>query len=131
VKATVPLFEGGTRQARLKETASRVREVESALHDVERHTEAKILTSGEVVKRAEALLQQNEADLRVAQEELALAKRKFRNGNGNSLDLTNAEVQLALLKDDKDEAIAFYFLAKVDQARAVGRVVEFLNVNTK
>ncbi len=131
VKATVPIFEGGTRQARLKETASRVREIESTLHDVERHTEARILTSGEVVKRAEAFLQQKDADMSVALEELALAKRKFHNGNGNSLDLTNAEVQLALLKDDNDEAIAFYFLAKVDQARAIGRVADFLFDNTK
>ena len=131
VKATVPLFEGGARQAHIKETESRVRENESALKDVKRHAEAKILTSSEVVKRAQALLIQMDADISVAQEEYTLAKRKLRNGNGNSLDLTKAEVQLALRKDEKGEAVAFYFLAKVDQARANGRVKDFLSSNTK
>lgn len=127
VRATIPFFEGGTRQARIKETESVVREQESRFQDVKIQTNAKIMTDVEMVKRSIALMEQKEAEFAVAKEELGIAWQKFNSGAGHNLNLTKAQVRLTVAGDEQDEAIALYILSHVNLARDLGRVEQLFS----
>lgn len=129
VQATIPIFEGGLRPARVKEAESRTRESESILKDTRQQTQALITARQQTLEQAKVLLAQKDAEIEVGREELVLAKQRFFAGHGSSAELTNAKVRAAFLEDQKDEAVAYYILAKIDLARASGQVERFLMEN--
>ncbi len=126
VEATIPIFEGGSQQARLKENESALKISQTQLQRMERDLQAQFSTQQAIVSQAQALLQENDSRIAVAAEELQLMRGRFNSGNGSSLDVTSAELNLKLAQDQKDEATAFYVLAKVNLARSLGKVEQFL-----
>jgi outer membrane protein TolC len=126
ISATIPIFEGGSQQARLKENESALKISQTQLQRMERDLQAQFSTQQAIVSQAQALLQENDSRIAVAAEELQLMRGRFNSGNGSSLDVTSAELNLKLAQDQKDEATAFYVLAKVNLARSLGKVEQFL-----
>ena len=57
-----------------------------------------------------------------AEEELRLAKERFRVGAGTQLDRITAEVNLASARAEKVQAVCDYLIARVQLGRAVGRL---------
>ncbi|MEZ4388660.1 MAG: TolC family protein [Candidatus Krumholzibacteriia bacterium] len=57
-----------------------------------------------------------------AEEELRLAKERFRVGAGTQLDRITAEVNLASAKADEVQSVCDYLIARVQLYRAVGRL---------
>ncbi len=57
-----------------------------------------------------------------AEEELRLAKERFRVGAGTQLDRITAEVNLATAKADEVQAVCDYLISRVQLYRAVGRL---------
>lgn len=57
-----------------------------------------------------------------AEEELRLAKERFRVGAGTQLDRITAEVNLASARADEVQAVCDYLIARVQLYRAVGRL---------
>lgn len=119
---SLPLFEGGRRTSRVQEAASRVRESQAALDDTQRHLEATALRAINSVDEAQALVQATEEQTAVAARQLALARHRLSTGLGSAFEVTQAQTQLALAKDQHHEALATYALAGVQLAHAMGRV---------
>lgn len=126
VSATIPIFEGGLRQAKLKESESAVKISEAQLQSVKRNVQARISTQQAIVAQAEALVKENENNVAVAKEEVRLVRSKFNSGNGSPLDVTSADVNLKFAQDQKEEAQAYYVMAKINLARSLGSVEQFL-----
>ena len=125
VAASIPFFEGGLRQAKLKQSESEVKISQAQLENIERQTQAQLASQYAVLSQAEAFLKQNENEMFVAQEEFHLAQERFQSGSGNNLDLSAAQVNVIFARDQRDEAIAYYFMAQMNIARSLGRVEEF------
>lgn len=121
-QASVPIFEGGRRAFRMKEASSRVRESEASLDDAQRQAEAEVLSAIASVHQAQALVQAAEDATAVSSKQLALARHRLRTGLGSDFELTQAQTQMALSRDQQHEAFAAYDLAHVQLAHAMGRV---------
>ncbi len=119
---SIPIYQGGWREAQLKEATSRIREGEARLSDAEHTTEAKILSAQESLKQATAALQAAEADRVAAQKQLSISRSRFQTGLGTDLEVVEATTQLALIQDRHAEAEANFQLAQVNLAHAMGRL---------
>ncbi|MCB9772118.1 MAG: TolC family protein [Candidatus Omnitrophica bacterium] len=125
VAASIPFFEGGIRQAKLKQSESEVKISQAQLENIERQVRAQLASQYAILSQAEVFLKQNENEMSVAQEEFQLAQKRFYSGSGNNLDLSAARVNVIFARDQRDEAIAYYFMAQLNIARSLGRVEEF------
>ncbi|MCB9757317.1 MAG: TolC family protein [Candidatus Omnitrophica bacterium] len=126
ITASIPLFEGGLRQAKLKESESAVRISQIQLQNVERHVKAKFAGQHAILAQANSFVQESQRNIVVALAELRLVRSKYQSGIGSSLDVTSAEVRALAAEDQKDESQAYYFLTRIHLARLLGRVEQFL-----
>lgn len=126
VSASIPIFEGGLRQAKLKESESAVKIAEAQLQSVHRNIRAKVSTQQAILAQALALVKENENNVAVAEEEGRLVRSQFNAGNRSPLDVTSSELNLKIAQDQRDEALAYYLMSKINLARSLGRVEQFL-----
>lgn len=126
ISASIPLFEGGLRQAKLKESESDVRISQIQLQNVERQVKAKFAGQHVILLQAKAFIEESERNIDVALAQLRLMRGKYQSGVGSSLDVSSAEVRVLSALDQKDEAQAYYFLTKIHLARLLGSVEQFI-----
>ncbi len=122
IQASVPLFEGGNRNARINKAKSRLRANQAQLEDTKRQITASILNQQEMIKQAQSLLEQRRSELTFAQKKIDLARVRLDNGIGNDQDLKTAEALLAANEDKKEEAIAVLLTARINLAHARGKI---------
>jgi outer membrane protein len=121
-QVSVPLFEGGNRQKRVKEAEHQVQESRTQLEDTRIQTEAKAKSAAESVKSSRVGVDSRQTALQVADKELALAQQKLRLGVGTDLELIEQEAKDAQARDDWEEAVATYQMARVTLAQALGKM---------
>ncbi len=126
VAASIPIFEGGLRQANLHISESALRVSQVHLQDEKRTLQAKLTSQYESLMQAQASVAESQKNLIVADEELALIRSKYRFGNASSLDVSSADINWQFAQDQKQEALAFELLAKINFARLLGNVEQFL-----
>ncbi len=127
VMASVPIWEGGLRSSRIKETQSQVKEKEINLKDVQRRQEANVLSAIETIKQAKAFVRQRESELKVAHEQIKIAQQRLGSGIGSDLELADSLAQQLSANDQKEDAAATYLMAQINLAHALGRIDYFLN----
>lgn len=128
VQASMPIFEGGLRQSRLKETQSRIKETQATLKDTQIHIEADVFKAKEMVKQAKTLLKEANENLNVAKQEFDLAKRRLNKGIGSELELMDAFAELALARDQKKEVMATYQMAQINLTHALGTIDQLVTI---
>ncbi|MBI5023626.1 MAG: TolC family protein [Candidatus Omnitrophica bacterium] len=127
VQASVPVFEGGLRQAKIQEAESRLKESRAVAADARLQVETTILTAAETVHEISALVEARTAMVEVAEQYLEQARQRAQNGSASALDLTDAIAQRESAVYDRQAAQAAYVIARVNLARAMGDVQILVN----
>lgn len=127
VQASIPVFEGGLRQAKIQEAESRLKESEAVAVDARLQVEAAILSTAEAVHEASALLEAKEAVVEVAGQYLEQTRQRVQNGSASALDLTDAVAQRESAVYACQAAQAVYVIARINLARAMGDVQTLVN----
>ena len=117
---TWPLFDGLRREARLAEQGASVREATVRTRDLEEQVRAEVeaalldLDSG----REQVVVALDR--LRLADEEVAQAAERFRNGVAGNIEVINAQLSLLRARDAEIDARFAVAAARVALARATG-----------
>ncbi len=126
LQATIPIWEGGLRKERVKETESRLKESQIQLEKIKRETQARWMTALETIQQAQAFKNQADIQLRLAERQLLLSYKKFKMGNGSRLELLqswSAKMQAHALQAD---SVSAYQSAQVNLAHAMGMLQELV-----
>lgn len=119
---SVPIFDGGGREGRISESRSRVRQEQIRGRDVEQQVTLEVrdalLTLGST--RQQVLVARE--GLRLALQELELARERFAVGVANSVEVTNAQASVARARDNVVDALSNFNSARINLARAKGRI---------
>jgi outer membrane protein TolC len=121
-QASLPLWEGGQRRARARETESQAAESRARLEDAERRTKFAIASAGESLSRARIALAARRSARSAADERRRLARERSSAGVGSSSDVLEAEAHAARARDQEAAARADWVLAQVNLAKALGRI---------
>ncbi len=122
VQASVPIWEGGLRHARIKEMESEIKEHQANLEDKQRHIAAAILNAKQYLRQSEMTLKAKKLETHQVDEELKLAKERFLSGIGSNWELINALTQQVLVYDQGDDAVAAHLMAQINLAHAMGQL---------
>ena len=122
----IPVFDGGRRDARRAEQVSAKRQEEIKAKDFGRQVELDIrLARGEVIG-AEGQVAVAELGLKLSQQEVEQAERRYRAGVAPSIELVDAKTRFARAQDNRILALYQYNLARVDLATAMGALHRIL-----
>jgi outer membrane protein len=123
VQATVPLYEGGTTQARVREAEARKRLAEAELE--KKHRELEQLARAAYLDMATAPQRSRAADrqLDASEQSRDAMKKGYGLGVVTIVDLLNAEKQLSEARKAQREARYSYFLARSSLYLQTGRLI--------
>jgi outer membrane protein len=126
VQVRIPVFDGGRRDARRAEGASQMRQEKIRTRDLREQVELEIRLALESLQSAEAQVTTAREGLRLAENELAQAQRRYKAGVANSVEVTDAQTRLERARDNQVNALFAHNLARLDLGSAVGVVDRYL-----
>jgi len=118
----VPLFDGGRRDARRAESASRYRAEKARSNDLKEQIDLDVRLALDSLASAEDEVTVSEEGLQLAENELAQARRRYDAGVTNGVEVTDAQTRLERARDNQTAALYNYNVARIDLAQAMGRV---------
>lgn len=122
---TLPLFTGGQLSGRIAEADARKSEARAALSDAQQQVELDVRTALERLSESAAEEDAAEQSLALAQRELEMSRDRYAQGAGDSVELVEAQAELARARNAQVSALARYHSSRVNYAAAVGRALEF------
>jgi outer membrane protein TolC len=123
VTLSVPVFDGGRRGARRAEAAAGMRMEALRSKDVREQVELEVRLALDLLQSADAQVAAAEEGLKLAEDELAHAERRYRAGVGASIEVTDAQTRLERARDNRIAALFAHNSARIDLSAALGRQV--------
>lgn len=124
VSLRVPIFDGGRREARRAEVGVLERQERLRATDLAKQVQLEVRISFNNLQSAREQIATARQGLRLSENELAQAQRRFAAGVSNSLELTDAQTRLARARDNHLAALYQFNLARIDLAAATGSIQE-------
>lgn len=121
---SLPLFEGGRTQARVRGSASQVREQEAVLDDTLRQQRARIWNARDSARSAWDGVRAQKEDWDAASQQWTLMERRRKLGTASRQDVIEATAALAAAKDRYEDLLSLYHMALVSLAHDLGRMEE-------
>ena len=122
VSMTVPVFDGGRRDARRAETLTRLEQERIRSQDLRQQVELEVRTSFDNLLSAEEQVGVAGEGLRLAQAELEQAQRRYRAGMTTSLEVTDAQTRLERARENRITALFVHSRAKIDLGQFMGTI---------
>ena len=122
VLLSIPLFDGGQREGRISEQRSLVRLESLRTRDVERQIGLEVRDALLTMESTQQQVAVAKKGLRLAFQELHLARRRFAVGLATNIEVTDAQTRVAQARDNLIEALFNFNASRVDLARAQGRL---------
>jgi outer membrane protein TolC len=119
---SIPIFDGGQREARISESRSQMRQEMIRMKDVLDQVTLEINDALLTLESAREQVSVAKEGIRLALTEVELAEERFRVGVVTSIEVTNAQTSLERARDSMIEALFKFNAARVSLARAQGRL---------
>lgn len=126
LRYTLPLFDGFRISSNQRESLARVRSQEYRVRNLELVISSEVRLANQDARSRFAQVSVAERGLHLAQDELALAQRRYGEGVADNREVVEAQNRLALASDNLVEAVYQYNLSRLDLARARGEVRSIL-----
>jgi outer membrane protein TolC len=131
VSLSVPLFDGLRTQANKRVALAQVRAQEFRLRSLELLISSELRLAAQDARSRFAQVEVAERSLRLAQDELELARRRYEQGVADNREVVEAQNRFAQASDNRVEAVYQYNLSRLELARAKGDVRGILSEKTE
>lgn len=122
VLMTVPIFDGGSREGRISESRSLVRQEKIKTQDIQYQVSLEVRDAMLTLNSSRQQVVVAEQGLKLALTELALSRERFAVGVATNLEVTDAQTRVAQARDNIIEALFRYNGSRINLARAQGRL---------
>jgi len=122
VAVSVPIWEGGSQQANLKEAKEKITESQENLLDATQQAQVNIAKARVAIEEADDLRRAKVQEKLTARRAMRIAFHAQEIGTDTVLQVMQAKADLALAEDDYNEAQAAWVMAHIDLLHAQGRL---------
>ncbi len=122
VTMKLPIFDGGRRDARRSEALSLLKTDEIKTADFQKQVELEIRLAMESLESAAGQARVAEEGLKLSEQELAQARRRYQAGVASSVEVTDAQTRLERARDNRIAALYQHNLARIELATAMGAI---------
>ena len=123
---SIPLYQGGLRESRIREASANLRESELRLEQLRRDQEAAVLSALAALKQTAESQQAARADLAQSKATANVSEARQQTGLGSQLEVTEARREMTAAQERVDQADAAYRLAWVNLEHRLGRMQAWL-----
>jgi len=120
------VFDGGKRDARRAESASAWRSEKIRTADLRDQVDLEVRLALDALRSSDAQVQTAEEGLKLSENELAQARRRYEAGVTNNIEVTDAQTRLVRARDNRIAALFNYNLARIDLGTATGSIQSML-----
>lgn len=122
VNVSVPIFEGFAKQARIKKAQLELQQTENNLDNLKLAIDNQVETARINMRSALASMDYQQRNMTLAQEVYEQTKRKYEQGLGSNIEITNAQTELRVAQNNYYGALYDAIIAKVDYLTATGKL---------
>lgn len=122
VSLTVPLFDGGRRDARRAEAHSRLEQEKIRSQDLREQIELDVRLALDALRSAEAQVKVANEGVGLAIAEFEQAQRRYRSGITTSVEVTDAQTRLERARENRIAALFQFNRAKIEIGQAMGTI---------
>ena len=122
----IPIFDGGRRDARRAESASQYRQEQIRTEDLRDQIELDVRLALQSLRSADAEVKAADEGLKLSENELAQAQRRYKAGVSNSVEVTDAQTRLQRARDNRINALYNHNVARIDLGTATGTIRNML-----
>jgi len=126
IQASVPIWEGGSQQANIKEAKEKVKEDQVDLLYTGEQENVNVAKARAAIVEADDLRQAKIQKRQTAQRALLIAFHSQQAGSATVLEVMQAKSDLAAAEDEYNEAQADWVMAHIDLLHAEGRLRELV-----
>src|SRR5882762_859539 len=125
VRVSVPIFNGGATNGRVQVAASRQRQAELQLRDIQQQVEQDVRDALQTLATSADQVKSADQSVTLSERELQMARDRFSAGVGDNIEVINAQTALANARDSQVTALTQHNAARINLAAALGRVEDF------
>ncbi len=122
ISLTIPVYEGNRIVSNVRRVNSLIRSQEYTLKDIEQKIEAEVKLATQKINSRYQQIKITQKKVDLGNEELKLAKERFKQGVADNRDVIDAQTKVADSNDEYIESIYQYSLSRLSLARATGDV---------
>ncbi len=119
---SVPIWEGGAQQAKLRQVKGEIKEAQVNLLDASQQSQVKQAHARAAIAEADDLRQAKIQKRQTVQRALRIAFQAQETGSGTVLEVMQAKADLAIAEDEYNDAQAAWVMAHIDLLHAQGRL---------
>ncbi|HEY2859996.1 MAG TPA: TolC family protein [Terracidiphilus sp.] len=120
VSARITVFDGGRRRAQEAESAAAVHQYDIQQHDLRRQIELEVRRAFANLQAAAAAAQNADEALKLSQEEVARAQRRYDNGVADNSELLDAQAAETQAKEDQLRAWFTWNQSRLEMSQSTG-----------
>lgn len=118
----VPIFDGFQRKNKVIQSQNNLRKVKNSFELLENSIDLQIKQGQITLKNAYETLQEQKANMELAQEIVRVSKIKYKQGVGSNLEVVNAEISYKEAQTNYFTTFYNALIAKVDLNKALGKL---------
>jgi outer membrane protein TolC len=123
----IPIFDGGRRDARRAESFSQLRQARIKSADLRDQIELDVRLAMDSLRSADEQVKVAEDGLKLADREMAQARRRFDAGVAGSLEVSDASDKLQRARTNKIDAVFNHNAARIDLGQALGKTSSMID----
>jgi outer membrane protein TolC len=120
--ASVPIFTGKRLETQIVQAQIQRQQLTEQQRDLERQIEQEVRQALLRYDNARSRVALAEQNIKLADDELEIARDRFQNGVATSIEVDNAQTSVAAARDTRVDALADAAQARFDLARATGEI---------
>lgn len=122
LKLSVPIFEGFAKEARIKRAQLELQQTQNSMEELRLLIDNEVEQSRVNMRSAMASIDFQTKNMQLALEVYEQTKKKYEQGLGTNLEITNAQTELRVAQNNYYGALYDAIVAKVEFLRATGKL---------
>lgn len=122
LRASIPIFDGGARNARIAKARLEVQRVQNNLDQLKLNVDADVEQSRIRMKSALLTMDAQKRNIQLAEQVYRTTKLKYEQGLGSNQEIYNAQTELRVSQNNYYNSLYDAIIAKIDYLRAAGKL---------
>ncbi|HUR12432.1 MAG TPA: TolC family protein [Flavitalea sp.] len=120
LKVSVPIFDGFARDARIKRAKLELMQTENNLQNLQLLIDNEVQTARNNMRSAILSMDLQKRNMVLAEEVYEQTKKKYEQGLGSNIEITNAQTELRIAQTNYYSALYDAIIARIDYRKAAG-----------
>lgn len=119
---SIPIFDGFARAARVQQAKLQLQQTQVNISNLENSIDNDVQTARVQIRNAIVTMDEQKKNMALAEQVYNQTKKKYEQGLGSNLEVTNAETDLTTAQNNYFSAVYDAIIARIDYLKAVGKL---------